>query len=46
MKQGQIIEKKLEQKKANEKLPKWKAESLAFRAVLKSNNSGNKMTAE
>lgn len=35
MKKGAIVEKKIEEKKAKEKIPKWKAESLQFRAGLK-----------
>ena len=30
-----MVEKKLEEKKAKEKLPKWKAESLQLRAGIK-----------
>jgi len=35
MKRGEIIEKKLEEKKAQEKIPKWKVDSLQFRAGIK-----------
>ena len=35
MKKGAVIQKKMEQKKANEKVPKWKAESLQLRAGIK-----------
>ena len=41
MKKGEIIEKKIEEKKAKEKIPKWKADSLAFRAGLKAAQGGN-----
>lgn len=37
MKQGEMVEKKIEQMKQKEKMPKWKAQSLAFRAVLQQN---------
>ena len=44
MKQGEIIEKKIEQnKKVEEKkqnIPKWKVESLGFRAIIKANRRG------
>lgn len=50
MKQGEIIEKKIEQKKKveqkKENMPKWKAESLGFRAILKANRRGGEMTQE
>lgn len=35
MKKGEIVEKKIEEKKAKEKIPKWKADSLQLRAGLK-----------
>lgn len=35
MKKGEMIEKKLEEKKAKEKIPKWKADSLALRSGIK-----------
>lgn len=35
MKKGEQIERKLEEKKAKEKVPKWKAESLQLRAGIK-----------
>jgi hypothetical protein len=35
MKKGAVVDRKLEEKKANEKLPKWKAESLQLRAGIK-----------
>lgn len=35
MKKGEMIEKKIEEKKANEKVPKWKAESLQLRSGIK-----------
>jgi predicted alpha/beta hydrolase family esterase len=35
MKKGEMVEKKLEEKKAREKIPKWKAESLALRSGIK-----------
>jgi hypothetical protein len=35
MKRGEVIDKKLEEKKAKEKVPKWKAESLALRSGIK-----------
>ena len=35
MKKGEQIEKKIENQKKNEKIPKWKAQSMAFRAGLK-----------
>jgi hypothetical protein len=35
MKKGEIVEKKLEQKKANEKVAKWKADSLQLRSGLR-----------
>lgn len=35
MKRGEAIEKKLEEKKAKEKVPKWKADSLALRSGVK-----------
>ena len=40
MKKGEAIDRKLEAKKGSEKMPKWKAESLAFRAGLKQNKNG------
>lgn len=44
MKQGEIVEKKIEQKKNMEikkqNMPKWKAESIGFRAALKVNRKG------
>ena len=35
MKKGAVIEKKIEEKKAKEVIPKWKAESLQLRSGLK-----------
>ena len=35
MKKGAVVEKKIEQKKQAEKMPKWKKESLQFRMGLK-----------
>ena len=35
MKQGERVEKKIEQSKKAEKMPKWKADSLKFRAQMK-----------
>lgn len=35
MKKGEVIEKKIEEKKAKEKLPKWKAQSLQLRSGLR-----------
>jgi predicted RecB family nuclease len=35
MKKGEVVERKLEEKKAREKVPKWKAESLALRSGIK-----------
>ena len=35
MKRGEVIDKKLEEKKAKEKVPKWKAESLQLRSGIK-----------
>jgi hypothetical protein len=35
IKRGEVIDKKLEEKKAREKIPKWKAESIQLRAGLK-----------
>ena len=35
MKKGAVVERKIEEKKAKEKIPKWKAESLQLRAGLK-----------
>jgi len=40
MKQGERIEKKIEQSKKAEVIPKWKADSLAFRAQMKQNRGG------
>lgn len=40
MKKGERIQKKIESNKRNEKVPKWKAESMAFRAVMKQNRGG------
>jgi rubrerythrin len=37
MKRGEAVEKKLEEKKAKEKVPKWKADSLALRSGIKQN---------
>lgn len=45
MKQGEKVEKKIEKAKMAEKVPKWKAESLAFRAQLKQNR-GDKVSGE
>lgn len=44
MKQGERAEKKIQQIKKTEKLPKWKADSLAFRAQMKQNR-GAKVSA-
>ena len=41
MKKGAVIEKKIEQKKAQEKMPKWKKESLQFRMGLKQAQGNN-----
>lgn len=35
MKKGELIEKRLEERKATEKVPKWKAESLQLRSGIK-----------
>lgn len=35
MKRGAVVERKMEEKKAKEKVPKWKAESLQLRAGIK-----------
>ena len=35
MRKGEMVEKKIEEKKAKEKVPKWKAESLQLRAGVK-----------
>jgi hypothetical protein len=35
IKRGEMIDKKIEEKKAREKIPKWKAESLQLRAGIK-----------
>ena len=35
MKKGDQVERKILQKKANQKIPKWKAESLQLRAGIK-----------
>lgn len=35
MKKGDLVEKKIENQKKAEKIPKWKAQSMAFRAGLK-----------
>ena len=35
MKRGAAVERKIEEKKAREKVPKWKAESLQLRVGLK-----------
>ncbi len=44
MKKGEMVEKKIEQKKKvdqkKENMPKWKAQSLGLRAILKSNRRG------
>ena len=40
MNKGKAVEKKLEQQKKNEKMPKCKAESLAFRAVVAAKSNG------
>lgn len=37
MRKGEMVEKKIEAKKKVEKIPKWKADSMKFRAVLKEN---------
>lgn len=37
MRKGEVAERKMEAQKKNEKIPKWKADSLKFRAVLKEN---------
>lgn len=39
MRKGEIIERKIENSKKNEKVPKWKADSLKFRAILKENRN-------
>ena len=39
MKKGEQVEKKLETQKKNEKLPKWKAQSIALRAVISQNSN-------
>jgi hypothetical protein len=39
MKKGEIVERKIENSKKTEKIPKWKAESLQFRSVLKQNRN-------
>lgn len=46
MKQGAVAEKKIEQmKRANEKMPKWKAESMALRAVAKAKTGNQSVPA-
>lgn len=40
MKKGERVEQKMEQQKKNEKVPKWKSASLAFRAAMKQNRGG------
>ena len=35
MKKGEAVERKIEQQKQNEDVPKWKAQSIAFRARIK-----------
>lgn len=35
MRKGEMIEKKIQAEQKNQKIPKWKAQSLAFRAGLK-----------
>ena len=37
MRKGEVVERKIEATKKDEKIPKWKADSLKFRAVLKEN---------
>lgn len=37
MQKGERVEKKIEQMKKSEKVPKWKAQSMEFRSVLKQN---------
>ena len=39
MKRGEAVERKLEEKKGREKVPKWKAESLQLRAGIKNARS-------
>lgn len=39
MKRGEIIEQKLKEQEKNQKIPKWKAESMALRAGLKLNRN-------
>lgn len=41
MKKGEMVERKIEQKKATEKIPKWKAESLQLRAGIKQARSND-----
>ena len=47
MKKGAVVEKKIEQKKAQEKVPKWKADSMQLRVGLKNaRNDGYAPTKE
>ena len=39
MRKGEQVERKMENQKKNEKIPKWKAQSMAFRAGLKQNRN-------
>lgn len=46
MKKGAVVERKMEEKKAKEKVPKWKAESLQFRAGIKQARGGAGLSKE
>ena len=47
MKKGAVVEKKIESKKAQEKVPKWKAESLQLRVGIKqARGDGHQPTKE
>ena len=41
MKKGAVVERKIEEKKAKEKVPKWKAESLQLRSGIKQARDGS-----
>ena len=45
MRKGEVVERKMEAQKKNEKIPKWKADSLKFRAVLQQNR-GKEMSKQ